>query len=235
MGILFFDNERKCLFTDGGFGAVPTATQNLYWAKKQKASIDDFLEILMMEVDAYPHRGVPLWAQFIIWTFLLSLLILLGIGLKRAQQGTIQPGDKVPNFSLTFYSGYEYNGQSRVKISDLRGKVVFINFWASWCKPCEQEAPTLEQAWEYYQPSGMVVFLGIDYVDTEIPARAFLKKFNNTYPNGPDMGTAISQMFRIKGVPETYIIDKNGILKTVKIGPFLNADEIKAVIDPLLP
>ena len=93
----------------------------------------------------------------------------------------------------------------------------------------------MEQAWEYYQPSGQVVFLGIDYVDTEIPARAFLKKFNNTYPNGPDIGTAISQIFRIKGVPETYIIDTSGIINYVKIGPFLNADEIKALIDPLLP
>jgi cytochrome c biogenesis protein CcmG/thiol:disulfide interchange protein DsbE len=189
----------------------------------------------MAEVNTNSHRGVPLWIQILIWAFLLGLLTILGIGLKRAQQGTIQPGDKVPDFSFTLYSGYEYNGQSEVKISDLRGKVVFVNFWASWCKPCEQEAPALEQAWEYYQPSGKVVFLGIDYVDTEMPARAFLKKFNNTYPNGPDKGTAISQMFRIKGVPETYIIDTNGILSYVKIGPFLNAEEIKAVIDPLLP
>lgn len=189
----------------------------------------------MTEVNASSRRGIPLWAQFLIWVFLLGLLVLLGVGLVRAQQGTIQPGDKVPDFSLNLYSGYEYNGQPTVKISDLRGKVVFINFWASWCKPCEQEAPTLEEAWRYYQPSGKVVFLGIDYVDTETPARAFLKKFDNTYPNGPDMGTAISQMFRIKGVPETYIIDTNGVLNYVKIGPFLNVDEIKAVIDPLFP
>ena len=189
----------------------------------------------MAEVNSNQHRGVSLWTQILIWVLLLGLLILVGFGLVRARQGTVQPGDQVPDFTLTLYSGYESNGQSAVKISDLRGKVVFINFWASWCKPCEQEAASLEQAWEYYQPSGKVVFLGIDYVDTEIPARAFLKKFNNTYPNGPDIGTVISQIFRIKGVPETYIIDANGIINYVKIGPFLNADEIKAVIDPLLP
>lgn len=182
-----------------------------------------------------PRRGVSFWIQILIWAFLAGLLILLGTGLVRARQGTIQPGEAVPDFTLTLFSGYEYNGQSEVKISDLRGKVVFINFWASWCKPCEQEAPALEQAWEYYRASGKVVFLGIDYVDTEIPARAFLKKFNNTYPNGPDIGTVISQTFRIKGVPETYVIDTDGILNYVKIGPFLNADEIKAVINPLLP
>ena len=189
----------------------------------------------MEEFKSNPRHGVPLWIQILIWALLHGLLTLLGFGLVRARQGTVQPGDQVPDFSLTLYSGYEYNGQSVVRISDLRGKVVFINFWASWCKPCEQEAPALEQAWEYYQPSGRVVFLGIDYVDTEIPARAFLKKFNNTYPNGPDIGTIISQTFRIKGVPETYIIDTNGIINYVKIGPFLNVDEIKALIDPILP
>jgi cytochrome c biogenesis protein CcmG, thiol:disulfide interchange protein DsbE len=192
------------------------------------------LKDVMTEVKENSRRGIPLWIQILIWSFLLGLLILLGIGLKRTRQGTIQPGDKVPDFSLTLYGGYEYNGHSVLKNSDLRGKLVFINFWASWCKPCEQEAPALEQAWEYYQPSGKVVFLGIDYVDTEIPARAFLKKFKNSYPNGPDLGTTISQMFRIKGVPETYIIDTSGILNYVKIGPFLTVDEIKAVIDPLL-
>jgi cytochrome c biogenesis protein CcmG/thiol:disulfide interchange protein DsbE len=189
----------------------------------------------MTEMEANPRRGVPVWIQILIWILLLGLLILVGFGLVRAQQGTIQPGVKVPDFSLTFYSGYEYNGQSKVNISDLRGKVVFVNFWASWCKPCEQEAPTLEQAWAYYKPGGKVVFLGIDYADTEIPARAFLKKFNNTYPNGPDLGTVVSQMFRIQGVPETYIIDTNGTLKSIKIGPFLNVDEVKVLIDPLLP
>jgi cytochrome c biogenesis protein CcmG, thiol:disulfide interchange protein DsbE len=189
----------------------------------------------MIETATNSRRGVPLWAQIIIWGFLVGLLVLIGMGLSRAQQGTVQPGYQVPDFSLTLFSGYEYNGQSQVKISELRGKVVFINFWASWCKPCEQEAAVLEEAWKYYQPSGKIVFLGVDYVDTEPEARIFLKKFGNTYPNGPDLGTRISQMFRIQGVPETYIIDTNGILRYVKIGPFLSVDEIRAMIDPLLP
>ena len=180
-------------------------------------------------------RGVPLWVQILIWTFLIIFLALMGIGVTRAQQGTVQPGFEVPDFSLTLFSGYEYEGKSEVKISDLRGKVIFINFWASWCIPCAQEAPVLEEAWRYYRPDGKVVFLGVDYVDTEPEARIFLKRFGNTYPNGPDLGTRISQMFRIKGVPETYIIDTNGVLRYVKIGPFLNVDEIRAVVDPLLP
>ncbi len=189
----------------------------------------------MTEATANSRRAVPIWAQILIWAFFAGLLALVGFGLKRAQQGTVQPGTEVPDFSLTLFSGFEYNGQSEVKISDLRGKVVFINFWASWCKPCEQEAKVLEEAWRYYQPDGRVVFLGVDYVDTETYARVFLKKFGNTYPNGPDLGTAISQLFRIQGVPETYVVDINGVIRYVKVGPFLSVDEIRAMIDPLLP
>jgi cytochrome c biogenesis protein CcmG/thiol:disulfide interchange protein DsbE len=80
-----------------------------------------------------------------------------------------------------------------------------------------------------------VVFLGADYVDTEPEARVYLQKFGITYANGPDMGTRISQMFRIRGVPETYFIDKEGVLQYVKIGPFPSVDEISAQIDKLLP
>ncbi len=190
---------------------------------------------LTIETKASPRRGVPLWVQVLIWAFLMGLLVLLGIGVSRAYQGTVQPGYEVPDFNLTLFSGYEYYGRSEVTISELRGKVIFINFWASWCKPCEQEAAVLEAAWRYYQPSGKVVFLGVDYVDTEPEARLFLKKFGSTYPNGPDLGTAISQLFRIQGVPETFVVDPNGILRHVKIGPFLSVDEIRAMIDPLLP
>jgi cytochrome c biogenesis protein CcmG/thiol:disulfide interchange protein DsbE len=172
--------------------------------------------------------------QIIIWIFLLGLLGVVALGLRRAQQGTVQPGQAIPNFTLPLYSGYELDGQSEVHFDDLRGKVVVINFWASWCKPCEQEAADLQQAWTEYEPTGEVIFLGADYVDTEPEARVYLKKFGITYPNGPDLATRISQYFRIKGVPETYFIDKDGVLKYVQVGPFSSIEQIRAQIDPLL-
>jgi cytochrome c biogenesis protein CcmG, thiol:disulfide interchange protein DsbE len=180
------------------------------------------------------RRGVPLWAQIVIWGILVGLLVIVAIGLNRSQQGTVQPGDKIKDFTLPLFSGYEYNGKSEVQLSDLHGKVVLINFWASWCKPCEQEAASLEGAWQYYQDGGRVLFIGADYVDTEPEARAFLKKFGATYPAGPDVGTRLSQLFRIKGVPETYFLDQDGVLQYVQIGPFTSVDEIKAIIDPML-
>ncbi len=82
--------------------------------------------------------------------------------------------------------------------------------------------------------SGQVVFLGVDYVDTEPEAMGYLAKFDISYPNGPDLRTRISQSFRIQGVPETYFIDQDGTLTFVKKGPFTSLSEIRAVIDPLL-
>jgi cytochrome c biogenesis protein CcmG, thiol:disulfide interchange protein DsbE len=181
-----------------------------------------------------PRRGVALWVQVIIWAFLAGLFVILALGLRRAQQGTVQPGQKINNFTLPLYTGYQIDGKSEINLEDLRGKVVVINFWASWCKPCEQEAAELQQAWTEYGPGGQVVFLGADYVDTEPEARVYLKKFGISFANGPDLATRISQYFRIQGVPETYFVDQNGVLKYVQIGPFTSVDEIRAQIDPLL-
>ena len=189
----------------------------------------------MTETTSIPQRrGVPLYIQIIVWVLLIGLLVIVALQLKHTQQGTAQPGQKIENFALTLYSGYEYEGKNNIHVADLRGKVVVINFWASWCKPCEQEAADLKQAWDYYEPAGKVIFIGADYVDTEPEARVYLKKFGITYPNGPDLATKVSQYFRIQGVPETYFIDKNGVLQYVQIGPFTSLEQIKGIVDPLI-
>ena len=76
-----------------------------------------------------------------------------------------------------------------------------------------------------------MVFLGVNYVDTEAEAMVYMERFDITYPSGPDLGTRISQKFRILGVPETYIINPSGRIDSVKKGPYSSLEEIQAAID----
>lgn len=139
-----------------------------------------------------------------------------------------------PDFTLTFFEGYDGGlGQPSVSLSDLRGNVVLINFWASWCVPCEEEAPDLEAAWREYKDRG-VVFLGVDWTDNEADALDYLKRFDITYANGPDLGSKISQpLYRIQGVPETFIVDQEGNVVFFKPSPITRA-ELAAEFDKLL-
>ena len=184
--------------------------------------------------DATPKRRVAVFGKnisigaFIAWIAVFALLALMAVGLLRNQEGPVTVGEIAPEYTLTTFDG------EQISSTDLDGKVVVLNFWASWCKPCEEEAAELETAWRFYQPRGDVIFLGVDYVDTETEARAYLNKFDITYPNGPDLRTQISQAYRIRGVPETFIIGKDGKLAAFKISPFLSLGEIKGMIDPLL-
>jgi cytochrome c biogenesis protein CcmG/thiol:disulfide interchange protein DsbE len=181
------------------------------------------------ETDLNEKKAGPKWGRILAWGGLFALLILVGAGLLNAQRPIVAVDSPAPNFVLTTFDGQEIDSR------DLRGKVIVLNFWASWCKPCEQEAVDLETAWQYYQPSEEVVFLGLAWTDTPTESAKYLNKFQITYPNGPDLGTRISQAFnRNMGVPETYIIDQEGVLRHIKIGPFMSIQEITAVIDPLL-
>ncbi|NWF63639.1 MAG: redoxin domain-containing protein [Chloroflexi bacterium] len=185
----------------------------------------------MTETVTLTKKSVPLWAQITIWVFLAGLLALVGFGLNNASNPMAEIGKPVPDFDLAFFEGYEYNGEAQMKLSDLRGKIVVINIWASWCKPCEQEAPELEEAWQYYKDGADVVFLGVDYVDTPEGAFGYLKKFDISFPNAPDLQSNISSILnRQMGVPETYLIDREGVLRKIKIGPFASVDEIRAFI-----
>lgn len=152
---------------------------------------------------------------------IVGLLALLGWGLARAQGGPKGSG-LAPDFTLNTFDG------SQITLSDLRGQVVVINFWASWCPPCREEAAYLEATWRKYQDQG-VVFIGVDYVDTESAALEYIAEFDITYPNGPDVRTRISQAYRIQGVPETFFVGRDGSLRGVKIGPVVPPDLDKKV------
>jgi cytochrome c biogenesis protein CcmG, thiol:disulfide interchange protein DsbE len=185
-------------------------------------------------------KSVSLWIQILIGisaliVLWLAFLLLVGLGLFKAQHPILGLGSKVSDFNLTLFDAYPYQNTNQVRLSDLRGKVVVVNFWASWCVTCADEAAYLETAWRHYKPDGQVIFLGVDYTDVDSKALEYLKKFDITYPNGPDLGTRITPIFnRNIAMPETYIIDQQGILRHEQIGPFQSVAELQSVIDPLL-
>ena len=172
-----------------------------------------------------PRKGLPLWVFILAGVVLLSFLIVLVLGLAVNRSQTLKLGSKVPDFTLSLFDG------SQVPLSSLQGKTVLINFWASWCTTCIDEAAILQKGWQEVAADGEYVFIGVDYADTESAAREFLQKYSIDYLNGPDLRSKVSQLFRISGVPETYLIDGDGILRAIKIGPFSSAEELQTFMD----
>ena len=140
-----------------------------------------------------------------------------------------------PDLTLTLFDEYKggFSGET-LALSDLRGKGVVLNFWASWCKPCEEEAADLEAAWRKFRDQG-IVFVGVDYLDQDPAAKRYLAKFDITYANGPDLKSVISKRYTIRGVPETFFIDPEGqMVGCRKIGPLTSA-ELDQRIAEILP
>jgi cytochrome c biogenesis protein CcmG/thiol:disulfide interchange protein DsbE len=176
-------------------------------------------------VEKPPVRVLSSGGRILVVLALLGFIGLLGWGLYQVQKQPLEKG-LAPDFTLASFDGRTYT------LSQLRGKVVIINFWASWCPPCREEAAYLEHTWRKYKDQD-VIFIGVDYADATKPALAYIKEFDITYFNGPDLGTRISQLYNIKGVPETYYVAKDGTLRGNHIGP-LKEPELDNKIDELL-
>ena len=177
------------------------------------------------EGQSSPTGGRKKIGIIIAFAVILTLLGLLAWGLKKAQAGPLDKG-MAPDFSITGFDG------RTVTLSKLQGQVVIVNFWASWCPPCREEAAYLEETWRKYKDKG-VVFIGVDWVDTEKEALAYIDEFDITYLNGPDIGTRAAQAYNIQGVPETFFVAKNGELRGVHIGP-LKSPQLDEKIEELL-
>ncbi len=98
------------------------------------------------------------------------------------------------------------DGEGQLSFAELKGKAVVVNFWASWCIPCREEAPLLEKTWRAYRDEG-VVFLGVNIKDAASDARRFVEEFNITYPTVRDLDQRLTRDFGVKGLPETFFVD----------------------------
>jgi cytochrome c biogenesis protein CcmG/thiol:disulfide interchange protein DsbE len=109
-----------------------------------------------------------------------------------------------PEFTLP-----RLDADGALELASLRGRVVVVNFWASWCIPCRDEAPALETTWQRYQARG-VVFVGVNVQDLTPKALEFLKETRASYPNVRDKDNTVYRAYGLTGVPETFFVDRQG-------------------------
>lgn len=126
---------------------------------------------------------------------------LLAVGMFRSAGPRSVAGSRVPEFELPVLGG-----PGTIGSRDLKGLPVVVNFWASWCIPCREEAPVFEAAWQKYRPRG-VRFLGVNMQDAEEDAKAFVAEFGLTYPSVRDVDQELARDFGVRGLPETFFID----------------------------
>ena len=139
------------------------------------------------------------------WRYPVVIAISLTIGVLALAWALFDSREvrSAPDFTLTAFDGAVY------PMRELRGRVVVLNFWASWCGPCRAEAPGLQQAWLDLRNQD-VIFLGVDQADAPDAAQQFMREFAISYPNGPDNG--IVQAFQVQSLPTTIIVGRDGMI-----------------------
>lgn len=134
-----------------------------------------------------------------------------------------------PDFTLP-----SLNDAGPITMSAFRGKVVVLNFWASWCLPCRKEAPGLQGTWDRYRDRGMQ-FLGADERDDRAGAQSFVREFGLTYPSVFDPSGLLSAEYAVPGLPVTFVIDRVGRIRyqfTGYVTELALTDAIEKVLDP---
>jgi cytochrome c biogenesis protein CcmG/thiol:disulfide interchange protein DsbE len=159
----------------------------------------------------------------------VPLIILLAYGFRTDPKAIPSPlvQKAAPGFRIAIYDGDD------LSLEGLKGKPVVLNFWASWCFPaCYEEAPLMEATWRKYKGQGLMM-VGVDIQDKEANGREFMRRFNFTFPNGPDPGSKISIDYGVYGVPETFFIDRQGRIAYKHVGavpPELMEEQVQALL-----
>lgn len=172
-----------------------------------------------------PARRAGRTIQLVIFVGAIIIVVLLFAFLGSDADGAAI-GEPAPTFTVRTINGEE------IDTADMRGRVLVINFFGTWCDPCRAEAPTLQRLWEEYQDQG-VLFLAVAYHDVDAKVLEFLREFGITFPMANSSTDIGGRLFGVTGVPETYVIDQEGILRYKRIG-IVQPDALRAELDALI-
>ena len=140
---------------------------------------------------------------------IVLLIFLLTPSSKPASDPIV--GHPAPGFSLAIVGLASGKGTGTLSLLDFKGKAIVLNFWASWCAPCQEELPLLEGAWKRMQAQGKdVVFVGIDYQESNSTATGFLQQNGVTYPAVLDASGSVASRYGITSLPDTFFINRDG-------------------------
>ena len=164
------------------------------------------------------RKGAPgVFLAIVIGIALIAGMILVGVLATQDRGIAPLPERKAPDFEATLIGG------EKIHLSDYNGKVVLLNIWATWCKPCEEEAPSLERLYDKIKsgplgPDFEILAVSIDgrSRDAVLP---FQSKFSLTFPILFDPDGRVSRIYQTTGVPESFVIDRRGVIREKVIGP----------------
>ena len=134
--------------------------------------------------------------------------------------------EPAPGFSMSLMGGGE------LSLADLQGKLVMLDFWASWCPPCRDEAPVLAQVYGEYRDRG-VEFVGVNLWDQAGDAELFVQQEGHQYPNGVDEGGKIAISYGVRGIPEKFFLSRDGLIVRKFSGP-MDVEKLRGILDTML-
>jgi peroxiredoxin len=165
--------------------------------------------------------------SIILCVFIVAIGYTLYINLFVEKNSILKVGDRAPDFVLKDLNG------NNVKLSDYRGKGVFLNFWGTWCKPCEREMPYMERQYQKYKDQGVEI-LAINIAESNIPVRKFVDKYHLSFSIPMDKDREVTKAYGIGPIPTTVLIDEKGNIVR-KTSASLSEKDIIAFMNQIKP
>jgi peroxiredoxin len=163
----------------------------------------------------------------VITILILSAGVTL-MGCSASVEKAPEIGKYAPDFRLSNLDG------EAVTLSDLTGKPILLNIWATWCGPCVHEMPLIQEIYDTWEDKGLIV-LGINSGESINQVKSFMQSNGYTFPVVLDSTQTVTRDYNIRGIPTTFFINRNGLIAEIKVGSFTNTDQIIDSLKKIMP